>query len=191
MTRSRDLLTSNILGVNSGRNMLLKEGDRTANVAAHRRERENGSFEGEPYSRMPRGACGRPLADRELHRKWKISLFRHHLVQGQPSTRNQPKPPLRRLARARHGANGENQKVAGAETKVKRYLKSLNQLCRTQHRFWRWISVCEEREAPACQLTPLLEKGTVWIRMGVSNASGRFSVSKPNWHRGALQVVSC
>jgi len=91
--------------------------DRTPNAAAHRNERENGSFQGQLDARVPRGNRGRPLADRQLHRKRQISLVSHHLCENKPGVGRQPEPAFGRIATAQCRPHRANQKGIGSQAK--------------------------------------------------------------------------
>lgn len=91
--------------------------DGTPNVAAYRIERESGSLQGQFDAGMPCGDRGRPLADRKLYRKRKVSIVSHHLCQNQPGTGDKPKPPFGRVAPAQCRAHRAHQKGIGSQAK--------------------------------------------------------------------------
>jgi hypothetical protein len=92
--------------------------DRTPNAAADRGERESGSLQSQFDARMPCGNRRHSLADRQLHRKRKISGFHRHLYKVEPGIRGQRQSAARRFATLKSRPHRTDQKGDGTKTEA-------------------------------------------------------------------------
>lgn len=92
--------------------------DRTPNAAADWGERESGSLQCEFDARMSCGNRWHSLADRQLHRKRKISCFYRHFFKVKPSVRSQRQSVARRFAALESRPHRSNQKSDGKKAEA-------------------------------------------------------------------------